>query len=240
MKTFIYSFKFLRYGLQRKFMVIMGLLFLGMGLLFEFTGATGRPSPISFGGVYIVLAGLYTYQVAFTPCVSKMIAASPRNRMLRTSCPVIATGCSLMAAFTIYFLVRYFYTIRHVVMNDPDLGNPDYYYATFLFVAFLMAMILVYFSFSFRFYIISSILMAIVVIPFLILGTTSNVLTKLSADIIDWFMSFGSMGHALILLCSYIILLIGMLLCYIINVLLYRIEVSELTYRNALRQAASK
>ncbi|MBR6360044.1 MAG: hypothetical protein IKS11_10415 [Lachnospiraceae bacterium] len=237
MRSLIKYFKLIQYGLQVRMMIAFTFIFLGLGILFEVSGVF-NDSNMGLSGLYMGLAGMYLYQLVITTAVSKFIKASPMKYEILTKAPVLVTIFPLMITFTIFALLRIFYSVR---VRGAQLG-PDgvaLAYIGILQAAVVAFLMFIYLGFCYKNFILSLVLTMIILLP-LVFGAQLPVVTRFEIDMFRKMSDAFSEGGALavIMILSYILLGIGALGCYLVNKLTYRMELSELAYRNAMRQAA--
>ncbi len=237
MKNIVKYFKLLKFGLQTRTMAILAVLFGALGIVYELIDFNSN-GLIPFSGLYLGLAGMYIYQVVITSGVSALVQVSPLRKKLLCSAPVLFTAITTTLTFTIFVILRLTVGVNRFLKNNPG-GDTTICYVNILASAALLAFLFLYFSFSYRYYIISTVIMAIILIPSLIIFVRSdfNITASLIRSVSGLIDVFGKAG-AIIL--SYLILWAGCLLCYLCNVALYRKPLSSIAYRSALRQASAK
>ena len=103
----------------------------------------------------------------------------------------------------------------------------------------MIAFVFLYFAFSSRYYIVSTVVLCIILIPVLVSsslyrGGISEKILSTTSQIID------SAGAWVVVVMSYAVILIGALFSYIISLALYRKPLSNIAFRNAMRQAQAK
>ena len=228
MKDIIICFKLIRYGLQFKLMCILGAAFFGLGILFEIKGA----GTTNLGGLYLSIAGLYVFQLAFTPSIAKLVQTSPYKKKIQTfGTAALSTLCSL---FTFTVLV----IIRVLKAKSPDFADDGIdiitHYGALIYSAMVVAVLLVYISFSFKMYITSLIVCITLVLGFMFLGFNEE--KSPFIKITELLMTDGD-SPLMVILVSYGIIIAGGIICYLISRLLYKHELSGLAVKNAMRQS---
>ena len=243
MKKLITYFKLLKYGLQYRTMMIMTVLFIGMGILFEMTASLSSLFGMSLGGLYMALIGAYMYQLVATVAVAKVVSASPMKKELLTSAPIIMATIVSLVTYTIFILVRLFYTIGIRLPKEAEL-YPDaeaMLVMSILYCGGLIFVLMIYLPVSFKKYAFGIIILAAYMVFMLVIGNGVK-MTSFMVDkyyvLVDTFGKEITLG--LVIAASYVMLLLGSFVGYLINCLTIRQEYSEFTYRNALRQAAGK
>ena len=228
MKDIILCFKLIKYGLQFKLMCILGAAFFGLGILFEIQG-TGTTN---LGGIYMSLAGLYVFQLAFTPSIAKLVQTSPYKKKIQT----------LGTTFLSVFCCLISYTI-HVIIRVLKAGSPDFanegvsivtHYSALINSAVIAAILLIYIAFSFKMYLTSLILCITFVLIFMFVGFNEDKspFIKITELLMD-----GGDSPLKVILASYGIIIAGGIICYFTSCLLYKHELSSLAVKNAMRQS---
>ncbi len=237
MKNMIKYIKLLKYGLQLRTMVILAVIFFALGIVYELIDFNGT-GIIPFSGLYLAISGMYIYQVVITASVSSLVQTSFVKRKLQTSVPVLFTTFCLLITYTIFVILRLNLAAGRTLDADPSADLTIFYVQIFS-SAVLICLILLYFAFSFRFYVVSTIVLFIVLFPTLILFARSD--WSIAASVIDFVGSIiENFSHGTVIALSYAIILLGSALCYFVNVAFYRRPLSNIAYRTALRQAQAK
>ena len=227
MKQFIKSLKLLKYGLQFKTMIILTIVFFALGIIFEVTSYGGDMGILS--GLYMVLAGVYIYQLMLTPSVSKLVQTSSFRRKMQTIYPMILTELTSLFSFTVFVIIR--------VARIEARGGRYFDEGTLvsskgiLITAVLAAILIIYDGICFKYYIASFAVMfvALIIIAFRYAAGLSTVF-----DFAD------SLSYAQLIGLSYGLLLVGGLICWLISIFAYRKPIDNLSVRTAIRQAQSK
>ena len=238
MKKLINDFKMLRYGLQIRQLLICGILFIGMGTIFE---CFGKGFSFSLSGFYFGVVGAYAYQISFSTINSKWVKSSPLQRRLLTTTPVLVSLVTSLAGYTLFVLMRVFITIGIRYKHDPRFfGIEDEYelYIGIIYAATILSIAFIYQAFCYRYYVASTVVFTASV--GLWLHGVDNmfggaVLTEKLNCLEAQIGSFGT--HGLVILTSYLLILLSAIICYAVNILLYRIPLSPVAFRFALKQA---
>ena len=237
MKNIKKYIKLLKYGLQTRTMVILSVFFIGLGILYEFMDVAPN-SIIPFSGMYLGIAGMYIYQVVITSSVSALVQVSPLKKKLQCGLPVLFTTFTLLITYTLFLVIRLCYGMNRTLSENPA-ADTTIYYVNVVCTAVLIAFIFLYFSFSYRYYIASTIALCIILIPVLLITMRSgwpftDSIIAFTGRVID------SCGKAVIIIAGYLIVLAGAGLCYLFNMALYRKPLNNIAFRAALRQAQNK
>lgn len=243
MKKLIKYIKLLRYGLQFRTMMIMTVIFIGMGILFEATAIFSSLFGMSLSGLYMGLIGAYMYQLVATVAVAKVVNASPMKKELLTTAPVLMATIVSLITYTIFILVRIFYTMGIRLPKEAGL-YPDaeaMLVMSILYCGGLVFVLMVYLPVSVKQYAAGVAILGAYIVFMLVIGNG----VKMTAFMVDKYHvlvdAFGKQTTlALVIAASYVMLILGSLVACLINRLTIRKEYSEFTYRNALKQAAAK
>ncbi|MBR5967555.1 MAG: hypothetical protein IK001_03045 [Lachnospiraceae bacterium] len=243
MKKFFKYVKLLRYGLQFRTTAIMSLFFVGLGVLFEMTMSFSTLFGMSLSGLYMGLIGAYSYQLCATAAVAKLVNASPMKRDLLTKAPVLIALITSLITYTIFILMRVFYTIG-VRLPAEAAYYPDaepMVHMSMIYCGVLIFVLMVYLPVSYKNYVLGIVILGGYLVFMLIFGNGET----LTAFMIDKYNALiGAFGYkttlALLTAFGYVCILIGAALGYLINLLTIRKEISPMIYRYALKQAAAK
>ena len=237
MKNIVKYFKLLKFGLQTRTMAILAAVFGALGIVYELIDFNSD-GLIPFSGLYLGLAGMYIYQVVITSGVSSLVQVSPLKKKLLCAAPVIFTGITTTLTFTIFVILRLTIGVDRFVKNNPG-SDTTICYVNIIASAALLAFLFLYFSFSYRYYIVSTVIMAIILFPCLIIFVRSDfyITASIMSSVSNLISVFGKAGAVIL---SYLILWAGCLICYLCNLALYRKPLSSIAYRSALRQASAK
>ncbi len=243
MKKLIKYFKILPYGLQYKQMIFLGILFVIIGLMLELMDGFSaiRNTRVSgYAGIYFAFAGVYAFQLGFTPGVAKLVKSSPMQRQLFTIAPTLITLIISLISHTVFVLIRVFFTIGYRVkrMENVKLEITESLYITILLSAAFLFLALVYQGFCYRYYVAST---AVFVVLFSI-GLTILSDGRIASFLKVYFDLYNKIGaaaaHTICIAGSYLIICLGAAACWLSNVALYRKPLSELAFKYALKQAA--
>ncbi len=228
----------MKYGLQFKMMIGFTIVFFALGVFFELSGFYNSTN-LGLSGMYLALSGMYVYQLVLTTAVSKFVKSSPMKYKILTSGPVIISYICLLFTFTVFILLRVLYTINYKGANDTPEQNALMFMGIPM-AAALVFVIFVYFGFCYRQYILSTVVMALIVMPGILCGMFKPVENWEISMYNSLVNGFGTVtAHIILYVISYGLITLGAVLCDVINRLTYKTELSEIAYRNAMRQAAS-
>lgn len=231
MKDLVKYFKMMKYALQAKMIFILAIIFFVLGLLFEFGDFSGHNSSYSLSCLYLALTAMYFYQLVFSTTVSKLVQSSPMKKKLQTVGPAAVTLITSLLTFTVYVVIRLIrITPQFLEDNGTTYANA---YSTILFMAVWYFLFSAYLSISYKSYIISIVIVAVSVIAVLVFGSTTDIFINITDKLL-----IGGSNPVLLIAVSLGIILIGSLVGYVISLLLYKMPISDMAVRYALRQAS--
>lgn len=211
------GFKLMRHGLSLKSSILSSVLFLIGGLMFE---ASGEPIGI-VGSVYAVMGSIMVYQLVQSLTCAGLVQSSPLKKRLQTSVSAICTFVCAMIFNTIIvgvkILIGY---LNHTPMNEVAAG--------ILVTGFFLIIIMVYMGTSMKAFLLSTIIfiMSCGIVGYIIgmgLG-------------LDWFVRWNiSIGVSIA--GSYLAVVIGSFLMYLISLAFYKKDYSKTTFDSALKRA---
>jgi len=211
------GFKLMRHGLSFKSSIISSILFLIGGLMFE---ASGEPIGI-VGSVYAVMGSIMVYQLVQSLTCAGLVQSSSLKKRLQTSISAICTFVCTMIFNTIIvgvkILIGY---LNHTPMNEVAAG--------ILVTGFFLIIIMVYMGTSMKAFLFSTIIFIMscgIVGYFIGMGLG-----------LDWFASWNiSIGVSIA--GSYLAVVIGSFLMYLISLAFYKKDYSKTTFDSALKRA---
>ncbi len=245
MKNLIKYIKIAKYGLQFRTLTLMSFVFIGLGVLFEMTLSFNNVFGMSLGGLYMGLVGAYTYQMTTTPAIAKLVNASPLKKDLLTKAPVLLSLAISMVSFTIFLVLRMVYTIGVRLPKEaeyyPEVNAEALLYMSILSCALLIFVLLIYLPISFKYYALGLVFLGSYLVVMLVFGNGMAVENFLADKYTAMISSFGyNATRTLIIAASYVIIVLGACVGYLVNLLTLRREISPFSYRYAIKQAAAK
>lgn len=215
-KDLTLGLKLLKYGYKMKLNVVMIILILGIGVVMEI--ATKGTSPI--GGFYLMLCGLFAYQMIISLDISAMIQTTAMKKKLQVKIPVIVS--------TLFYLVTFtFLIVERAIMINADPDNKEQLLFTLFTIVVMMFATFLFSGVCYKFMFVAMILLIIVI-------SSSTVVLQ-----ILWNVGLGAkmmnMGLGMIAVLGYVAILSGALIEYAISSLLYRFPLSDFAFRGIFK-----
>ncbi|MBO4416444.1 MAG: hypothetical protein J5824_10765, partial [Lachnospiraceae bacterium] len=167
MKNIIRYFKLLKFGLQARTMIILSLFFLALGIFYEMIDFNSN-GLIPFSGLYLGISGMYIYQVVITSSVSALVQVSPFKKKLQCGVPAAFTAVCICITFTIFVVLRLTVGMPRALNENPA-ADTTIFYIHIMTTAIMLAFIFLYFSFSYRYYVVATIILCIALFPALLI-----------------------------------------------------------------------
>jgi hypothetical protein len=205
------TYQLLIYGFKAKLQLGIGAAFVVLGVLL-----TIFSSDMSYlGGLYIVMGGMFGYQIFISLDVSTLVQTSPYKRKLQTSIPLLSMAPVVYLTYTIIAVV---WGCR----GSDMVGAP----VALLFLAGTASLLVVYLAVVYKFFWIM-ILMFAVAFGF---GSGAGAGVAMSADMV------ASLGYPAAVLLGYVMITAAHFLAYGISLLLYKREFSKYAFGAAMRK----
>ncbi len=218
MKNFIEEFKtaykIIGYGAKIKQNFMMAGLFLLIGILFEYTSKGMQIT----GSFYIVLSGMFLYQMIMSSDISTLVQASPYKKKIQCNYPMIAVIPWMFIALTIVLIIHYI-----LILNDSSLLQPQCQNLVILGLCLLF--MLIYFGFAYKYFIGATIFMMISVMV-MMFGMNAYFRGENAVEL-----SFAGC-----VIFDYVCSIVGCILCKVFTELVYKKELSPLAFRGLIKK----
>ncbi|MBQ6844177.1 MAG: hypothetical protein IJO60_06040 [Agathobacter sp.] len=213
----------MKYGLNYR-LSIFGVLFsLGATILF------GLLLPIAYiGGMLLSMIPMLIAQLIFSLTVSTMVQASAYKKRLQTTVPTVFAAICILVANTIVVVSQWLHYQKAVNNTNPFVVityEPGEYETGFIFMAIFLVWILLYTTLAMKHFWLGTILM---------LGGFWGVMTYAKMGKITYLV----MPEWLAIVLSYVIVLLGCVVFYIISCITYKQNYSEITFDSLLKRAS--
>lgn len=208
----------MKYGYRIKMNVIFMLVILVIGIIVEITS-----EGTSFlGGFYLMLTGMFAYQLIMSMDISEMVQTSAMKRRLQVELPVVASTVVYLAAYT-FLLVE-----RVILIYQNPQGKEEALYTLFT-IVLMMVTIYIFTAICYKYFVAGFILFLI-----LFIGVDTGAVILWNNGIGAWLCQIG-LGWLAVL--GYAVVLLGGGLEYLIGDILYRKPLSEFAFRGIFKDA---
>ena len=212
------GFQLLKYSYKVKVNVVSLIIFLAIGLIVEIMS---RGTNI-VGGIYIMLVGVFTYQMIMSMDISQMIQASSMKRKLQIDLPVLSSTVVYLLIYTVLVIER-----AILIKSNPE--QEALLVFTLFMVVVTMVAVFFFASICYKYFIFGMILF---ITMYIALCCAFNLLwmNGLSDKILR-------LGFVKISLLGYIVIFRGAGLEIFLGNLLYKKPLSEFAFRGIFRDA---
>lgn len=208
----------MKYGYRIKMNVIFMLVILVIGIIVEITS-----EGTSFlGGFYLMLTGMFAYQLIMSMDISEMVQTSAMKRRLQVELPVVASTVVYLAAYT-FLLVE-----RVILIYQNPQGKEEALYTLFT-IVLMMVTIYIFTAICYKYFVAGFILFLI-----LFIGVDTGAVILWNNGIGAWLCQIG-LGWLAVL--GYAVVLLGGGIEYLLGSLLYRKPLSEFAFRGIFKDA---
>jgi len=205
------SFQLIRYGYGMKMNLIGGILILVIGILLLWTGNQGT----ALGAILFVFLGpMMCVQTSCTLLCSGMVTASPRKREIEI---LLSDIISAVSALVGYLTIEIYTLYAKELFWDR--------FENMVMLCMCVAVSTIYFGFAYKYYLVSSILYAVLVFASYIFGIVFFELTEIEINF-----AVGSV-------VGFVIVVIGVVLSSVVKRLAYKKTVSVWACGASLRKA---
>lgn len=208
----------MKYGYRIKMNVIFMLVILVIGIIVEITS-----EGTSFlGGFYLMMTGMFAYQLIMSMDISEMVQTSAMKRRLQVELPVVASTVVYLAAYT-FLLVE-----RVILIYQNPQGKEEALYTLFT-IVLMMVTIYIFTAICYKYFVAGFILFLI-----LFIGVDTGAVILWNNGIGAWLCQIG-LGWLAVL--GYAVVLLGGGIEYLLGSLLYRKPLSEFAFRGIFKDA---
>ncbi len=214
LKELFKAYKIVGYGLAVKRQMGFAIAFLLIGIVMEVMTKGTMPT----GGFYIVLSGMFIYQLIISSDVSTLIQASPYKKKIQCTYPLLATAPWMYFSFAIVAIIHWFFGKDEGAEAMAMQARTLFVIGCFLFVC------LIYFGIVYKYFIVSTITMVFVI-------TLPTI--ALQRSLLNWSL-FNNYG--LVVAILFAMLIIGTALSYGISLLTYKKDISQTAFKMMLKK----
>ena len=215
MKELINAYKIVGYGAKIKTQFLLAALFLGLGVLLEFMSQGTQ----STGSFYIVLSGLFLYQMIVSSDISTLVQSSPYKKKIQCSYPMIAVIPWVFVTLNIVLLIHYYFA------KHSDAEGLQAQCQTLVVLGLCIFIMLVYFGLAYKLFVTATVIMVVFVM--VVMFVTSAIFREDNAPVLTF------AGCAIF---DYVCTIGGCILCKVITELFYKKELSSYAFRGLIRK----
>ena len=212
------GFQLMKYGYKIKMNVIMMIVILAFGIVAEISS-----KGTSFlGGFYLMMTGMFAYQLIMSMDISEMVQSSAAKRKLQVGLPVVASTVVYLASYT-FLLVE-----RVILIHQNPQSKEELLYTLFT-ILLIMITVYIFSSICYKYFVAGFILFLI-----LFIGVDTGAVILWNNGIGAWLCQIG-LGWLAVL--GYAVVLLGGGIEYLLGSLLYRQPLSEFAFRGIFKDA---
>ena len=216
MKDLLMGFKLIRYGSKYKMFLTTAVIYFGIGILLEITsGGSG-----SMGFIYLQIVSGMLIASALSIESADFFLASPKMKKLQTSVPAFMYFVFFTIAFLIAVAIKLYYISKGL---DVDVAA-----RSILLGSIFGVITMVYYAVSYKLMLVATVIFIIVAIPLMITLMSSSLLDRLGLTF--------SLGFVPTTLISYVVILVGVCLYYLVACALYKKPFSKYAFRGIMSQ----
>ena len=208
------AYKIVGYGAKIKVNFMMAGLFLLLGIIFEFAS---KGTQIT-GSFYIVLSGMFLYQMIMSSDISTLVQASPYKKKIQCHYPMIAVIPWMFIALTIVLIIHYVFTLQDASQLQEQCQN-------LIVLGGCIFFMLTYFGIAYKYFIGATAFM-IVSIMVMMFGANAYFRSPMAVEL-----SFAGC-----VIFDYVASIAGCILCKLFTELLYKKDLSPLAFRGLIKK----
>ena len=206
------AYKLVQYGLKIKMQLGMAVLFVVLGIGIEIL-AQGQ---VVTGSFYIVLSGMFIYQLIISVDNSTLVQSSPYKKKIQCTYPLIATAPWVYMTLTIISVIHGIFAQESAEMYSTMCRMT-------LLLGALLFILMIYFGLAYKYFIIGTVVMFVSVFPPIIILQNDNPLTAL----------FTSYPACVVI--SYVLTTLGVIGCWIIAKVTYKRDLDKWAFKAAMK-----
>ena len=208
----------MKYGYKIKMNVIMMIVILAFGIVAEISS-----KGTSFlGGFYLMMTGMFAYQLIMSMDISEMVQSSAAKRKLQVGLPVVASTVVYLASYT-FLLVE-----RVILIHQNPQSKEELLYTLFT-ILLIMITVYIFSSICYKYFVAGFILFLI-----LFIAVDTGAVILWNNGIGAWLCQIG-LGWLAVL--GYAVVLLGGGIEYLLGSLLYRKPLSEFAFQGIFKDA---
>lgn len=208
--------KLMKHGLQFKSSMLCVLAFIVIGIVFEMSD-----SNMPFGGFYMMIGGVFIYQLVQSVTCAGLVQTSPQKKRLQTTASAMCAFVGTMIANTISIIVKLL--VAH--LNHTQSSSLA---ANIIFTSGYTVILMVYLGASMKAFLPSSGLFFVLLFG---MGFFYGFLASRSSNL-ELNLSVGAA-----IAISYLAVIVGSALMYVVSLALYKKDFSKMTFESSLKRA---
>lgn len=174
------------------------------------------------GGFYLMMTGMFAYQLIMSMDISEMVQSSAAKRKLQVGLPVVASTVVYLASYT-FLLVE-----RVILIHQNPQSKEELLYTLFT-ILLIMITVYIFSSICYKYFVAGFISFLI-----LFIGVDTGAVILWNNGIGAWLCQIG-LGWLAVL--GYAVVLLGGGIEYLLGSLLYRKPLSEFAFRGIFKDA---
>lgn len=215
------SFKILKYGISVKTSVVFIITFAVLGLLLDRVGSS------RVAGFYMPLISIYIGQMAHSVVQSTMVQSSPHKKEMQTKIPALAMTVMMLVYNTLLVLWR-------LILLQVNPERELEFILAGIVSGIITIIIMLYFAFAMKIYWPATICFFLVFYAYGFGAGWGQGMEWAGRDLGQMQLTLSLFGATLF---SYISILVGGLINYAVNIMLYKRDYSHQNFKKALDRA---
>ena len=220
-----FGIKIMRYGHGWKLCAILGVFFLGIGIVIDILNMASGTHYNMGGGLVLMYTCLLPAQALFSVNVSNMVLSSPVRKKMQTIIPTVLIGGSMLV---IYIASDLLLLIMSCIFPDRFPIASRMVAVQIVFAVF----VIIYYSIAFKYFAVSTIIFIVSFMYFARSNLVMSIQWIYYSDIFDK----GILSFALISIAGLPIIVAAGFLGYLLSLLIYKTPVSKNSQNAYLRK----
>lgn len=221
-KDIKFGFQIMKYGLNFKASIIALALCMGTGLFFAILLPVG-----AIGCLYASMGSLFTVQLIHSVSVSTMVQTSPHKKRIQTLIPTVMGTLCMLITNTFAVIVQWMGYQRAINNTNPNViitFEPGENETGYIVSSLVLVYMLLYTAFAMKHFWVAMVILIGGCIALHNWGRLGEI-------------DYVIMPEGLAIALSYMIVLLGGLIMYVISCLSYKKDYSKHTFDNLLKRA---
>ncbi|MCR4651734.1 MAG: hypothetical protein K5662_08285 [Lachnospiraceae bacterium] len=213
LKELLKSYRIVQYGLKVRTQVLFGAFFGIFGIAME---VVTRGKNI-IGSFYIILAGMFIYQLIISSDMSTLVQSSPHKKKIQCVYPLISIIPWIYVCITIL-----------AVINGYFAGTSSEAYIDICRMTAQLSIILflsiIYFPLSYKYFVVATVALFVTVWPAMLIVATDNFISA----------KFTDYGVCVVIL--YLSATIGLIISFFVSRLVYKKDLSKIAFMGLIKR----